>query len=281
MLSGIKYVNGPYRSKKNKGRKYVSVVYEGGRKRFVSYPKFLVECLLERELDPVQETVDHIDRNFDNNDWQNLRLVDLSQHTSDDVERVERIKVKCIWCGKKFRRQASRINVEARRKKAGPFCGKQCSGSYGAALRRGDVEELPPIKPVQLDKVRHYRRTKKRKRSVADYARDRGILLPTEKEITETFPRFEREEIEETCQHCGDVFYPPQRGYQFCSVDCKRQASRKVERPSKAKLKKLVWKYPTTKLAKRFGVSDAAITKWCKQYRIKKPPRGYWSKRRE
>jgi len=30
-------------------------------------------------------------------------------------------------------------------------------------------------------------------------------------------------------------------------------------------------------LAKKFGVSDAAIAKQCKKLGIKKPPRGYWN----
>lgn len=30
--------------------------------------------------------------------------------------------------------------------------------------------------------------------------------------------------------------------------------------------------------AEEFGVSDQAISKWCKCYGISKPPRGYWAK---
>lgn len=54
--------------------------------------------------------------------------------------------------------------------------------------------------------------------------------------------------------------------------------ARKVVRPSKEDLEKLVWELPTTKLAKKFGVSDVAISKWCEAYSISKPPRGYWKK---
>ncbi len=32
-------------------------------------------------------------------------------------------------------------------------------------------------------------------------------------------------------------------------------------------------------LAEQFGVSDVAISKWCKRYGIAKPPRGYWAKK--
>ncbi|WP_226585753.1 HNH endonuclease signature motif containing protein [Microseira wollei] len=54
--------------------------------------------------------------------------------------------------------------------------------------------------------------------------------------------------------------------------------ARKVERPSKEELAKMIWEKPTTHIAKDFGVSSKAIEKWCKAYEIQKPPRGYWNK---
>jgi hypothetical protein len=54
---------------------------------------------------------------------------------------------------------------------------------------------------------------------------------------------------------------------------------RKVTRPSKEDLHKLLWEIPTQKLAAQFGVSDKAIEKWAKDYKIDKPPRGYWAKK--
>jgi transcription elongation factor Elf1 len=60
-----------------------------------------------------------------------------------------------------------------------------------------------------------------------------------------------------------------------------RLNSRKVDRPSKDVLKKMVWEKPTTHIAKDFGVSDKAIEKWCKAYGIDKPPRGYWAKKNQ
>ncbi|GAA6619108.1 group I intron-associated PD-(D/E)XK endonuclease [Scytonema sp. NUACC26] len=54
--------------------------------------------------------------------------------------------------------------------------------------------------------------------------------------------------------------------------------TRKVPRPSKEELQKLVWEKPTSQITKDFGLSDKAIEKWCKAYSIEKPPRGYWVK---
>jgi hypothetical protein len=54
--------------------------------------------------------------------------------------------------------------------------------------------------------------------------------------------------------------------------------TRKVIRPNKEVLEKLLWEQPSSELAKKFGVSDVAIGKWAKSYGISKPPRGYWTK---
>lgn len=55
--------------------------------------------------------------------------------------------------------------------------------------------------------------------------------------------------------------------------------NRKVKRPSKEELEKLVWLKPTSVIASEYGVSDNAIGKWCKNYGILKPSRGYWAKK--
>lgn len=54
---------------------------------------------------------------------------------------------------------------------------------------------------------------------------------------------------------------------------------RRVERPDKHYLSELVWRFPTSHVAKLYGVSDNAIAKWCKSYGISKPPRGYWQQK--
>ena len=51
-----------------------------------------------------------------------------------------------------------------------------------------------------------------------------------------------------------------------------------LEKPTKEQLLKEIWEIPTTKVAKKYGVSDKAVEKWCKKYDIQKPPRGYWAK---
>lgn len=59
-------------------------------------------------------------------------------------------------------------------------------------------------------------------------------------------------------------------------IKCSHKQQRKVERPTKEELEKLIWEKPTIQLGKDFNVSDKAVEKWTKTYGILKPPRGYW-----
>ncbi len=56
---------------------------------------------------------------------------------------------------------------------------------------------------------------------------------------------------------------------------------RKVERPSKEELEKMIWETSVSEVARKFGVSNVAVAKWCKSYGISRPPRGYWAKKNQ
>ena len=45
------------------------------------------------------------------------------------------------------------------------------------------------------------------------------------------------------------------------------------------KLYEEVWAEPTQKVAARYGISDVALAKVCRQLQVPKPPRGYWAKK--
>lgn len=89
------------------------------------------------------------------------------------------------------------------------------------------------------------------------------------------------------CLVCGEVFIPEKSTRKYCSYFCSNNRPRKKHKgdslivwPVKEELEKLVWEMPTKQLAKQLGVSDSAIGKRCKKLEIKKPPRGYWMKKR-
>ena len=68
------------------------------------------------------------------------------------------------------------------------------------------------------------------------------------------------------CQRCGkEISRSSTRTY--CR-ECYRFFTRKVERPSREELKKLIKNNSFTQLSRDFQVSDNAIRKWCKAYNL-------------
>lgn len=70
--------------------------------------------------------------------------------------------------------------------------------------------------------------------------------------------------LKSTCEFCGNQSY----GHRFCSQKCSKIATRKVERPSKDQLKLDMETLSLTKIGLKYGVSDNAVRKWAKQYKI-------------
>lgn len=126
-------VHGPYR--RQDGRQIVIVIENNGKRRTVSYPKWLMELQLGRKLDPDLETVDHIDSNFENNDINNLRVMPRDEHSTEDTRRVKPVKFTCAWCDKEFERSPRLVRDKARKNKAGPFCSRACAGKYSRMLQ--------------------------------------------------------------------------------------------------------------------------------------------------
>ena len=66
------------------------------------------------------------------------------------------------------------------------------------------------------------------------------------------------------CNRCG---IEVSRDAKYC-VECAKLISRKVDRPSREELKKLIREKPFTHIAKDFCVSDNAVKKWCVGYNL-------------
>lgn len=272
-LKQIEYVNGPYVSSKNKGRKFISMKMVDGSKRFVSYPKFLVEALLGRILHPANETIDHINGDFHNNSWENLRIIDYPTHAKQDKSRQEKALVYCIWCGASLYRLPKLLKAARRRNHAGPFCSKRCSGKYSSDLMYGRSDRLDLTK-IPKD-VKYIKPIKSEYSTVLALAQKQGVDVLSEAEILAALPRHRRKEQEKrNCEVCSN----PVRwaSAKYCSPECGHKASRKIAWPSKAVLQELVWTYPMSRIAEQLGISGTAVAKWCKKFSITKPPCGYW-----
>jgi hypothetical protein len=157
-----KKVYGPYQ--KSDGRKIVIIKDISGT-RTVSFPKYIMEQHLGRQLDPNTETVDHIDFNFKNNSIDNLRLVPRDIHSADDTRRVKMVKLKCSHCGKKFERSPRIVRDKSKKNTGGTFCSRSCSGKYSRSRQLGLIDKLPSPNFV---KSKYYRR-KNIKATYIDY----------------------------------------------------------------------------------------------------------------
>lgn len=142
-------VYGPYLRKD--GREHVCLVHlETKKRRTVSYPKFLMEKHLGRHLSP-EETVDHIDYNFQNNNIENLQILDRRAHPKLDAKKLITQEFHCPYCKTSFSlsgRPLSKAKGNRAAGKSGPFCSRECAGRYSQEIQVGKVTKLP-VKLIQ------------------------------------------------------------------------------------------------------------------------------------
>lgn len=140
-------VYGPY--KRKDGRQHVVLVSKSKKRKTVSYPKFIMEKHLNRYLDK-NETIDHIDGDFNNNDLSNLQVLDRSIHVSLDVKRYSTQNFICPLCGVSFQLKGRKLHDaiwNRKKQKAGPFCSRSCAGKYAKSIQL-DGEKLQIVQIV-------------------------------------------------------------------------------------------------------------------------------------
>lgn len=118
-------IYGPYT--RPDGRKHI-IKYDGKKRITQSYPRYLMEQYLGREL-LEDETVDHINDDFTDNRLENLQLLSRSDNIRKSSKDREMLTFVCSVCGQVFQREARfyRHN-QINQKKKGPYCSKSCSG---------------------------------------------------------------------------------------------------------------------------------------------------------
>lgn len=154
MDKDIKKIYGPYKNKLN--RLHIIILYWDNSRETISYPKWIMEQHLGRKLDPVLETIDHINRDFTDNRIENLRIVPLQTNVKDDVIRVKDILCTCVYCGKTFYRKPSYLQHNSKLKKAGPFCSRECVGKYGQEIQCNKRESLPIQNGCPIENREYY-----------------------------------------------------------------------------------------------------------------------------
>lgn len=119
-------IYGPYLRKD--GRQHIIARAPNGIQYTISYPKYLMECHLERLLDENEE-VHHKDEDYTNNNLDNLIVVTGRIHRK--LNRQEEEVWICGYCGNSFIATISKIrnrkaNLKRNRANSGPFCSSSC-----------------------------------------------------------------------------------------------------------------------------------------------------------
>lgn len=125
---------GPY--KRPDGRSHViwhdSVT---GKRRTQSYPRYLMEQYLERELLP-EEHVDHINNDPTDDRIENLQILTQLENSRKSTVPAEIGTYVCPMCLSTFQKAASQVRYHNEKmNKAGPFCSKKCAGIYGTDIQ--------------------------------------------------------------------------------------------------------------------------------------------------
>ena len=122
-------VYGPY--KRKDGRQHVILIQDGKRKT-VSYPKYLLEQKLGRSLLPT-ETCDHIDNDHTNNCLSNLQVLSRSENIQKQnaLTPVEQGTFTCPVCNSSFTKPMHKVRGNLKQHKSGPYCSRSCAGKGG------------------------------------------------------------------------------------------------------------------------------------------------------
>lgn len=155
-------VTGPY-SRKD-GRKHLCLNNskvshsEPNKTKTLSWPKALVE-VREGRLLLDNETADHIDEDFTNDELSNLQILSrpaniLKSFKANPQRGEEFSKHICPQCNIEFialARQVRGNNIV--KGKAGPFCSKKCAGKYGQSIQaKGRLAQL--VEAADLSSVK-------------------------------------------------------------------------------------------------------------------------------
>lgn len=73
-------------------------------------------------------------------------------------------------------------------------------------------------------------------------------------------------DLERICATCQKAFASQLSNAKYCSPECSQLAQRKCKRPTRDELESLITNSTFVSIAKKYGVSDNTVSKWCRYY---------------
>jgi len=120
-------VYGPYVNRE--GRDFMFIVYPDGKRESTQLSRYAMERRLNRKLTN-REEVHHKDKNFNNNRYSNLEIVDATEHRKSHVTRRPGKYLFCHTCGLIFWVTGKQLHGRGRNKSGFNFCSRKCSGIF-------------------------------------------------------------------------------------------------------------------------------------------------------
>lgn len=122
-------IYGPYQSKKDLRRRVIA--YNGKNKITISYPKYLMECFLQRQLLDNEEVHHKNNLEFDDR-IDNYEIINQAKHKAIHSKITPEIFV-CPVCNNHFQltvKQMYKLKSNQKRNPIGkgPYCSKSCCG---------------------------------------------------------------------------------------------------------------------------------------------------------
>ena len=125
-------IYGPYVRKD--GRKHMIILNDDGTRTTKSFPRYLMEQYLGRELAP-NETVDHINEDFTDDRFENLQVLTRSENAKKQMMTEPRkrkyFKFICPICKKQSSKYLNHVENNLKKGSRGPFCSRVCAGKAG------------------------------------------------------------------------------------------------------------------------------------------------------
>lgn len=123
-------IYGPYL--RSDGRKHI-ILYLDGKRQTMSYPKFLLQEKLGRILLD-DETTDHKDENFTNDNEDNLQVLTREGNARKQVHSnyATYTEITCQFCGLKSMKLTRDLRNNRARNIHGPYCDRSCSRQHQA-----------------------------------------------------------------------------------------------------------------------------------------------------